>query len=73
MAVKIADGQTFQAGTPKALFRAPRNRSIYAYVPAMSTWDVASDGTRFLLPAPIPESSPTPFNIVLNWTSLLKK
>ncbi len=73
MAVEIKADGIFRAGRSKPLFPAPRNRSVYAYSPLMSTWDVASDGTRFLIPAPLPESSSTSFNVVLNWTSLLKQ
>jgi eukaryotic-like serine/threonine-protein kinase len=73
IAVEITAGTIFRAGTPKRLFQAPSNRSIYAYAPAFSTWDVAADGTRFLMPAPAAASSPSPFTVVLNWTALLKK
>jgi Tol biopolymer transport system component len=73
MAVEIIAGTAFRAGTPKRLFQAPSNRSIYAYAPAFYTWDVAADGKRFLMPAPVTESAPMPFNVFLNWTALLDK
>jgi eukaryotic-like serine/threonine-protein kinase len=65
MAVEVAAGAAFQVGTPKLLFQAPSA--------AGSSWDVAADGKRFLLLAPAPENSMEQFNIILNWTSLLKK
>jgi hypothetical protein len=64
MAVPVsASGAVFQPGTPAALFRAPPG------VP----WDVTADGKRFLLPIPSGEATQTPFTVVQNWTSLLKR
>jgi len=39
----------------------------------LSTWDVTADGQRFFMPAAVAEGTPSPFNVILNWTSLLKK
>jgi Tol biopolymer transport system component len=64
MAVAIASGTQFDAGTPAPLFNAPF---------AGGYWDAASDGERFLLLTPLIESKPSPFNVILNWTSSLKK
>jgi len=73
MAVKITNDTMIPAENPIRLFQAPPNLSKYAYIPAFSTWDVTADGTRFLIPALISESAPPPFNVILNWTSLLEK
>ena len=56
-------GAAFQAGIPKPLFRA-------AYVPG---WDVSANGEKFLFPIAGEETTQSPFTVVLNWTSLLKK
>jgi Tol biopolymer transport system component/tRNA A-37 threonylcarbamoyl transferase component Bud32 len=64
MAVPVsASGAAFQPGTPAALFKAPLS----------STWDVTADGKRFLFPIPSGEATQTPFTVVQNWTSLLKR
>jgi hypothetical protein len=73
MAVEITADPAFRAGTPKTLFSAPPEWSLYTFYPAFVTWDVSSDGNRFLLPVPIEETAPAPFTVVLNWTSLLKQ
>jgi hypothetical protein len=69
MAVEVESTPTFRAGLPKALFRAPTQENLIIG----STWDLAPDGSRFLFAAPPPEQDNEPFNLVLNWTSLLKK
>jgi hypothetical protein len=52
---------------PTPLFNAPlAGRYI-------DKWDAASDGQRFLLLIPSMESKPSPFTVMHNWTSLLKK
>ena len=65
MAIPVAaGGSAFQPGTPTALFQAPPN-------PA--GWDVTADGGRFLFTVPTGETAQTPFTVVQNWMSLLKK
>jgi hypothetical protein len=64
MGVDVAAGTRFEAGTPAPLFNAPL---------AGGYWEAASDGQRFLLLTPSIESKPSPFNVILNWTSSLKK
>jgi Tol biopolymer transport system component len=71
MAVDVTGSTVFQTGTPKALFQAPPNPSQLAV--NMPAWDVTADGSRFLIPAPIAESASSPFEVILNWTDLLKK
>jgi serine/threonine protein kinase len=71
MVVEITAGTTFQPSTPEPLFQTP------PYVPVLGAspypWDVTSDGRRFLLPVPMAESSPSPFNVILNWERLLEQ
>ena len=64
MAVPVSpSGAVFQPGTPVALFKAP---------PSMA-WDVTADGKRFLFTSSSGDTAQTPFTVVLNWTSLLKR
>jgi hypothetical protein len=42
-ALEVNAGASFQAGVPKPLFKAPAG---------VVFWDVAPDGTRFLMPLP---------------------
>ncbi len=73
MAVEVIADREFRAGTPKPLFQAPPDISLLSTPTALCSWDVAEDGNRFLLPTPVAESSSTPFTVIANWTSLLKK
>ena len=71
--VEMTPGTTFRMGTGKILFKAP------VVVPKMADsyisfyWDVSEDGSRFFMPANIKEGAESPFNVILNWTSLLDK
>jgi serine/threonine protein kinase/Tol biopolymer transport system component len=74
MAVDIAAGATLQAGPPRTLFQAlPSDVVTSGSFAAFPVWDVTRDGNRFLLAIPTPETSPSPFTIILNWMALLKK
>ncbi len=73
MVVEVTAGVSFQYGTPKTLINAPPDLSTMRVSIPITVWDVSPDGNRFLLSTPAMESSPTPFTVVLNWTSLLKK
>jgi len=66
MSVEVTTSGVFQAGVPKPMFKVPLG---------VLFWDVSADGKRFLMPAPSEELvvSPSPFTVVLNWQSLLKK
>jgi hypothetical protein len=63
MAVEVAAGGLFQAGTPNPLFPAP------GVLPA---WSVTADGKRFLFAVPV-EQTQAPFRVVMNWTAPLRK
>jgi Tol biopolymer transport system component/predicted Ser/Thr protein kinase len=69
MVVDVTPGPAFQPGTPRALFKA----NGLARTAAGAPWDVSPDGKKFLFPIPAAANTAAPFNIVLNWTSLLKK
>ncbi len=64
MSVSVDTSRTFEAGTPKELFRIPQGAT---------TVSGAGDLKRFLIPIPVERKAPQAFNIMLNWTSLLKK
>jgi len=67
MAVEVTSSPAFHAGTPSLLFLAPRasNNGV--------VWDATSDGKRFLFAAQLEQSAPSPFTMVLNWQTGLKK
>jgi Tol biopolymer transport system component len=44
-AMEVSTASGFKAGAPKPLFKAPE---------AVSFWDVTADGSRFLMPVPVP-------------------
>jgi eukaryotic-like serine/threonine-protein kinase len=66
MAVDVSTSGVFQAGVPRLLFKVP---------PGVLFWDVSPDGKRFIMAAPndSPATAPSPFTVVLNWQSVLKK
>ena len=64
MSVDISTTPSFSAATPKPLFKGPSG-VVY--------WDLAQDGQRFLMPVPQDANAPAPYQVVLNWTSTLKK
>jgi hypothetical protein len=71
MAVPAKPGETFEAGTPVALFQTRAREPISAE--EFFTYDVTSDGQRFLINSDAGEKTLTPVEIVLNWTGGLKK
>ena len=58
-----SSGAAFEHGVPKPLFKA-----TYA-----NGWDVSADGKRFLFAVATTETPQSPFTVVLNWMSMLKK
>jgi Tol biopolymer transport system component len=68
MAVDIRTDPAFQPGAPHILFDAGITGSSPYF-----RYDVARDGTRFLIPAAAAESASVPATVVLNWQEALKK
>jgi serine/threonine protein kinase/Tol biopolymer transport system component len=64
MSVEIDMKNGFQPGVPKKLFKLPGE---------VRFWDVTRDGQKFLIPVPASASNSAPYNVILNWTSTLKK
>jgi eukaryotic-like serine/threonine-protein kinase len=68
MAVEIATGSGFAAGTPKPLFRA----SIKSFDIGFQ-YDVSPDGSRFLINTLAEDAQTSSITVVQNWTAELKK
>jgi Tol biopolymer transport system component len=64
MAVDIDTKSGFQPGTPKQLFKMPGE---------VRFWDVTRDGQKFLIPVAQSAANSAPYNVIVNWTSTLKK
>jgi Tol biopolymer transport system component len=64
MSVEIDMKQGFQPGVPKQLFKLPGE---------IRFWDVTRDGQKFLVPVPVSAADSAPYNVIVNWTSTLKK
>ena len=63
VAVTVVPGERLNPSQPKVLFEAG----------ATNEFDVTADGQRFLINAPAGATGQAPFNVILNWTSTLKK
>jgi serine/threonine protein kinase/Tol biopolymer transport system component len=68
MAVPIKTSNAFDAGTPVPLFRVATHRKEYEVAP----YDVAPDGQRFIVNS-LTGAPALPINVVINWTSELKR
>jgi eukaryotic-like serine/threonine-protein kinase len=64
MSVDIDLKSGFQPGVPKQLFKLPGE---------VRYWDVTRDGQKFLIPVPASATNSAPYNVIVNWTSTLKK
>jgi Tol biopolymer transport system component len=71
MSVSVANGPTFNAGTPVALFQA--NPRVLVATSELVAYDVSKDGQRFLINTRQKNPETQPMTVVLNWPSLLKK
>jgi Tol biopolymer transport system component len=63
MSVDIDASRGLRAGTPKPLFKLPEGAT---------SWDVSSDGERFLITVPVIKSSSVPLSVVVNWSAGLR-
>jgi Tol biopolymer transport system component len=63
MAVDVkTDGASFEAGIPKALFKAPPGALV-----ARNHFVVSKDGHRFLVVAPVEDATNSPMEVLVNW------
>jgi Tol biopolymer transport system component len=69
MAVDVRLSPTFQAGTPKPLFKA----DTLSLISGRNNYVVSRDGQRFLIYRPLAESDTDPVHVVLHWPALLGK
>ena len=63
MSVSVEGTKAFQSGAPKVLFAVP---------PAANGAAASPDLKRFLMSIPVESKTPQAFNVMLNWTSLIK-
>jgi Tol biopolymer transport system component len=64
MAVPVTLATNVEAGVPVRLFRVDSEIQDY---------DVAPDGSRFLVLTPVEKAPESPLRVILNWTAALKK
>ena len=71
-------GSTFEFSVPRALFDSGYLNNALGHTGNWNTFDVSSDGQRFLIPRPKGTSATgavanTPITVVVNWTAALNK
>jgi len=71
MAVPVATGASFEAGSPLALFQAHRRQPISSQ--DLFSYDVSADGQRFLIATKVDEANAAPLSVFLNWASEMEK
>jgi Tol biopolymer transport system component len=71
MAAPVTLGGGFEAGSPVALFQTHRRQSISSQ--DIFSYDVSSDGQRFLIATKVDEGNPAPLSVLLNWASEMEK
>jgi len=66
MTVSVQTAQTWKSAPPIHLFKLRQETGTLSnYIPA-------PDGRRFLLTTPLPETTPLPIKVILNWTARFK-
>ena len=63
MAVPVAPGTRLEAGAPAGLFRMD---------PPIENYDVAPDGSRFLVTTRVGSAHQSPLRVILNWPAVLR-
>ena len=71
MAIPVKTTGNFEAGAPATLFQT-RTRQPISVMDAFS-YDVTSDGQKFLINTRMDDTNAAPLSIILNWTSELEK
>jgi eukaryotic-like serine/threonine-protein kinase len=71
MAVPVKLGASFEAGSPVAMFQTHRRQSISSQ--DVFSYDVSSDGQRFLIITKMDEANAAPLSITLNWASEMER
>jgi eukaryotic-like serine/threonine-protein kinase len=70
-AVSVSAGSSFQAGTPVALFQTHRRQPMSSQ--DLFSYDVSSNGQRFLIATKLDEPNAAPLSVLLNWASEMEK
>jgi Tol biopolymer transport system component len=71
MLVEMKAGGTFETGPPVTLFQT-RTRPAVSFMDAFS-YDVTSDGRKFLINTRVDEPNAAPLSVILNWSSEIEK
>jgi serine/threonine protein kinase len=71
MAVPVTMGTSFEAGPPAALFQTHMRQPISAQ--DVFSYDVTTDGQRFLVNTKVDTSNSAPLTVILNWSSEMEK
>jgi Tol biopolymer transport system component/DNA-binding winged helix-turn-helix (wHTH) protein len=71
VAVPVKTGSAFDFGAPATLFETHAHEPLTAE--EFFTYDLSADGRRFLINANAEQNEPRPVDIILNWSSQLKK
>ena len=71
MAVLVATGANFDAGSPVALFQTTPRQPVS--LNDQFVYDVSWDRQKFLVNTPVKKAEDQPMSIVLNWTTKLRK
>ncbi|MFY9560111.1 MAG: protein kinase [Terriglobales bacterium] len=71
MAAEVKTGARFEAGSPSVLFVTHPRQPISAM--DFFSYDVTSDGQKFLVNSKVDTSNSTPLSVILNWSSEMEK
>jgi len=71
MAVPVTASASFEVGSPVALFQTHRRQPVSSQ--DVFSYDVSSDGQRFLVITKVDEANPAPLSVLLNWASEMEK
>jgi serine/threonine protein kinase len=69
--VALKAGANLEAGTPVALFQTSLSQPISTL--DVFSYDVTTDGQKFLVNARVDEPNPAPLSITLNWTTEVER
>ena len=71
MVAAVTTGASFKAASPVALFQTHRPQPVSSQDDF--SYDVSSDGQRFLIATKVDEANAAPLSILLNWASQMEK
>jgi len=71
MAAAVTAKASFEAGSPAALFKTHRRQPISAQ--DVFSYDVSTDGQRFLIITKVDEANAAPLSVLLNWASQMER